>query len=99
MAEELWGKKDGGQLSVVHNRRAKRRFHRDFVKTGNLAQATGHAGKLAGCTQMWVAMATAEPGTMDQHGRLHLQTHTRMQTAECGFVHLIYLHVQHQGAN
>lgn len=80
------------------NQRAKR-SHRAFVKTGNLAQAIGRAGKIAGLARMWVAMATAEPGSMDQHGRLYLHTHTD-RIPECSFVHLIfYLYMENQGAN
>lgn len=85
------GNKDGGRRlrtsecrpPASHNQRTKR-SHRAFVKTGNLAPAIGHAGKVAGLVWTWVAMATAEPGSMDQHGRLYLHTHTRRADCRVG---------------
>lgn len=61
------------------------RSHRAFMKTGNLAQAIGSAGKVAGLARTWVAMATAEPDSMDQHGRLYSHTLTQSVALSISF--------------
>lgn len=80
------GNKDGGRRlrtskcrpPASHNRRAKR-SHRAFVKTGNLAPAIGHAGKVAGLAQDVGCHGNCR-ARLDGSARALVLTHTHTHT-------------------